>query len=269
MRTLAILGAFVRRDFAVALSYRLSMALEVVAVVFSLTLFFYLGQLFDESSLASRPGLERGYFAFVVVGLSLLQIVQTGLASFTTKIRLEQTTGTFEAVIATPTSPSTLIIGSAAYELLRATVLGLLMFGCAVLVFGLSIEGGWAVVLFSVVGLAASIAVFAALGVAIAAFTVVFKQTASLIGLVVSGLALLGGVYFPIEVMPAPLEALAKILPFTWALDVLRSALLAGDADVERLVLLVSSAVLALPAALFLFGRALRHARQQGSLSQY
>jgi ABC-2 type transport system permease protein len=87
--------------------------------------------------------------------------------------------------------------------------------------------------------------------------------------MVITGLALLGGVYFPIEVFPEPLEQLARILPFTWGLDVLRASLLGGHVDPVQLAGLFGSAALLLPLALLGFTAAVRRARRTGTLAQY
>ena len=117
--------------------------------------------------------------------------------------------------------------------------------------------------------LAGCLGLFASLGVAVAAFTVVFKRTTALLGMVVTCLALLGGVYFPIEVFPEPLERLANAIPFTWGVDVLRASLLGGDVDPAQLAGLFGSAALLLPLALVGFSAAVRRARQTGTLAQY
>src|SRR5947207_198639 len=110
---------------------------------------------------------------------------------------------------------------------------------------------------------------FASLGIAVAAFTVVFKRSAGLLGLLVAALALLGGVYFPIEVLPAPIEAIGRALPFTWGLDTARAALLGGDVDGAKLAGLFGSVAVLLPLALLAFRVSVSWARRVGSLGQY
>jgi ABC-2 type transport system permease protein len=107
------------------------------------------------------------------------------------------------------------------------------------------------------------------MGVAVAAFTVVFKQTTALLTLATTAIALIGGVYFPVQLLPGALEFLANLLPFTWGLDVLRGSLLSGESDVGRLGLLVGFDAAALPCALLLFNVGLRRAKRAGSLAQY
>ncbi len=266
--TLAWMAAFVRRDWKVARSYRLQFFLELGSIPLALALFFFLSRIVDTSDLPDEGNLQQGYFAFAAVGITVLRMVHTSLSSFSTKLRNEQTTGTFEALLASPVTPSVVVLGSSSFEILRATVVGLATLGVAVL-FGVRFNFGPGSVLGILVGLPALMATFAAVGVAVAACAVIFKQITALLGLITTGLSLLAGVYYPIDVLPGPLEVIAEALPFTWGIDVLRSALLQGEVAGTRLGLLVGFAVASLPLSLWLFGLSIDRARRQGSLTQF
>ena len=203
MSRLAVAAAFIRRDWQTDLSYRAAFGLEIAGLVLTLAIFFYLGRVIDNQEFSSEQGLDGGYFGFVAVGLALFQIIRASLASFSRKLRDEQTTGTFEALLATPASPSLIILASAAYDLIRATVTGVVLIGVAVLLFGLSLEPSVPDLGLALLALAGCIGLFVSLGVAVAAFTVVYKRAIGLLGIILGGLALLGGVYFPISVFPA------------------------------------------------------------------
>ena len=267
-QAVTILVAFVRRDWRTALSYRVPFVLELFALLFSLMFFFYLGALFDTTA-SRQEGLEKGYFAFVVIGIALLGIGQTGIGSFAQQVRQDQTTGTFEALVASATPSWLLILGTAAYDLVRATIGSVITIVLAIALFGLRLESDAFSLLLAAAAILASVIFFTAIGVAVAAVTVMIKQTTGLVGAVIAGLALFSGVWFPIEVLPTPLELLAQASPLTWALEVLRAALLRGEADVTHLAILFPCAIAALPAALLLFDLALRRARREGSLAQY
>jgi ABC-2 type transport system permease protein len=269
MSSLPTVAACIRRDWQIALSYRLAYAIEVTAILFMLVLFYYLARIVDSSTLPSSAGLDRGYFGFAAIGLALSRILHMALTSFANQLREEQTTGTFETLMASPARPSVLIVGSGAYDLLRATASGLLMIVAAVAFFDMRLEGGIGSAMVGAAGLAACLVLFAAMGVAVAAFTVVFKQTTALLTLATTAIALIGGVYFPVQLLPGALEFVANLLPFTWGLDVLRGALLSGDSDLRRLGLLVAFDAVALPCALLLFNVGLRRAKRAGSLAQY
>jgi ABC-type multidrug transport system permease subunit len=264
-----ILAASVQRDWRIAISYRLAYVIEIASIGLTLVLFYYLGQIVDSSTLPVAAEFDGGYFAFVAVGLALARVLHSGLTPFAQQLREDQMTGTLENLMATPASPSVLVLASGAYDLLRGTAFGVLIILTAAVFFGLDIETDPDSALTVAGGLVACLLMFAALGVALAAFTVVFKQTTALLAVVTSGIAVFGGVYFPVELLPDGLRLLSELLPFTWGLEVLRDALLSGESDIARLGLLVAFDLVALPCALVLFNVALRRARRSGSLAQY
>ena len=267
--SLSLAHAFLRRDWAIARSYRAHFALEVVEAFVSLLLFFYLGRVVDGSKIASGTDISEGYFAFVVVGLAMMRLMQTGLTSFAFQLRRDQTTGTLEALLVTPSRQSAVILGSATYELLTAALLGVLMVVAAVTIFGVGLTIDASSLLVLLVAIPASACLFIALGVVIAGFTIVFKEITALLALVSSGLAVFAGVYFPISVLPGALHGVASALPFTWALELLRAALLGGDVSSTKMLLLVLCAAAAVPISFWLFDRSVARAKRAGSLAQY
>ena len=264
----AWVAAFVRRDWSIARSYRLQLILELASIPLALAVFFFVSRLVDRSQLPSDADLRQGYFSFVAVGLTVMRMVQVAFTSFCVKIRDEQTGGTFEALLASPVSPSVIVVGSAAFDLLRAIVTGLVTLLVAA-AFGVNFDVGPGSALGLGVGLPALIVTFSAVGVVLAACVVVFKQVAALLGLVTAALGLLAGVYFPITYLPGPLEAVADALPITWGIDVLRAALLRGETAADRLALLVGFAAVSLPASLWVFRASVNHARRRGTVAQF
>jgi ABC-2 type transport system permease protein len=266
---MVLLSSFFRRDWAIDVSYRAAYVLQFVSSLFLLTLFFYLGRVIDNSKFSASQGVGGGYFDYVVIGLAVLEIVQVSLSSFSHRLREEQTSGTLEALLGTPAAPSLIILSSAAYDLLRALLAGTLVIVVAVLVFGVHLAVTPTSIAIALAAIVGSLGLFASLGIAVAGFTVVFKQAPALLTMVVYGLALLGGVYFPTSVLPPAIQTLANALPFTWGLDVLRAALLGGHVNFVQLAGVFASAAVLLPLALVIFGAALRQARRTGSLTQY
>jgi ABC-type polysaccharide/polyol phosphate export permease len=265
--SLGLAWAFVRRDLAVARSYRFPFVLGLVASAGILLVVHQVGDLVDPAR-SSDPTLRAGYFSYVLVGTAVLTLVASGLQSFAAKLREEQVSGTFEALLTTPAPPSTLALSLAAYDLLQAlaSALVVLVAGAALgAVFTITpLAAGLAVVL-----LAGIVALAAAVGILVASFTVVFKRGGTLAGLVSAVIALLGGIYFPVAQLPGGVRWAAEAMPFTWGITALRSALIYGEADVVRLGGLLAAAGLGLPAALLVFRRAVARARRQGTLSQY
>lgn len=262
------LAAFLRRDWRIARSYRLQFVLDVAVAPLSLALFFFLSRLVDPSRLPDDADLAGGYFSYAALGVVVLRMLQTALTSFATKLSTEQTTGTFETLLAEPISSTTVVLGTASFELLRALVTGAVTLLVAA-AFGLRFQLGIGSLVGLLIGLPALVATFAAVGVVIGAFAVIVKQVTALLGLATAAMGLLAGAYFPVELLPAPLRVVANLLPFTWGIDVLRAALLRGELAADRLALLAAFAVVSLPASLLLFRRSLDRARRAGTLGQF
>ncbi len=143
------------------------------------------------------------------------------------------------------------------------------MLAIAVVGFGLELSISFSSLLVLIVAVPASFGLFAAVGVVVAAFTIVFKQVATLVAFATVGIAVLAGVYFPLSLLPGWLEAIARALPFSWALDVLRAALLGGDPSLGKLALLIAFCAIAVPGAMAIFAAAVDHAKRAGTLAQY
>lgn len=268
MRALTITRAFMRRDWVETRSYRLAFVLGIVDAVLRLAIFFFIAKIVDPGGLTDDD-LEAGYFAFAVVGLALSEILSTGLTSIAAKLRQEQYTGTLEVMLAAPIGTGVLVCGLAAFEFVRALMSGALLLVAAIVIFGVDFTAGATDYLALIPALIGSIGVFVAVGVALAAATIVYKRTNSLTTFVTEVLAVLGGVYFPLSVLPGPLEALGAVLPFTWAVDLARGILITGEVRVAQLLALIGFAVVTIPAAIWLFVLATRRARRAGSLVEY
>jgi len=264
-----LLPAFLRRDMAIQLSYRADFTLQTSSVLLTLILFFYVSELVDDGTLGAEAGGAAGYFGFVVIGLALLRVLSSGLNSFAQRLRNDQTSGTLEAMLASPVRSRTAILFSAAFDLMRATFFASVMILAAIVFFGLRLDTDALGVLVALITLAGAITVFAAVGMLLAAFTVVYKQSSAALQIASTGVGVFSGVYFPIETFPDGVQAIANLIPLTWAVDVTRSALLHGTIETDRLLLLLGSAVLLLPLCLLVVDRAVDKARRHGTLAQY
>jgi ABC-2 type transport system permease protein len=84
--------------------------------------------------------------------------------------------------------------------------------------------------------------------------------------------SILSGALFPVSVLPAPVETLARAFPAYYGINGLRDALLGSGAwsDVwPDLVVLAAFAAVLLPISVQLFGRALTAAKRAGTLANY
>lgn len=117
-----------------------------------------------------------------------------------------------------------------------------------------------------------SLALALALGIFAATFQVAFQKGSALVWLLGSGLWLLSGATFPVRSLPAPLVVLARAVPFTYAIDGMRGALLEGRSLAEMsstIVALTLFAVILVPLAMLGLSLSLKRARRFGTLSFY
>ena len=100
---------------------------------------YYVSKLVAEPpELASYRG---GYFDFVMVGLSVMAIAGLGIGTFNQNITTEQSLGTFEILLSTPTCVSVLLTARSCSPLLdRLDIVLLLGVGVGILGAGLTLS---------------------------------------------------------------------------------------------------------------------------------
>ena len=83
---------------------------------------------------------------------------------------------------------------------------------------------------------------------------------------------MLGGVYYPITVLPEWLQRFSYVLPITYSLEGMRLALLRGYSWRQlspNIYALIVFSVIMLPISVLVFRYAIRKAKMDGSLAQY
>ena len=108
---LAKLGAFVRRDFQIAWSYRMAFVSEWVTLAVQVAMFAYVGRLIDPSVLPTYGGTHATYMQFVTIGIAVSALMHLALGRVAGGLRTEQLTGTLEPLMLTPTAPATIQFG--------------------------------------------------------------------------------------------------------------------------------------------------------------
>ncbi len=269
MNTLRLLWTFVRRDAQIAASYRIAFLAPLASVFFAVPILYFLAKVFEGTQAEALSHYRSGFFAFILLGMAFQDYVTLSMSNFLAGVREHQLMGTMEIVMLSPTPVSLILLFSSVWGyLFTSTRFALyVLLGFA---FGLDLSNA-NLLSFGVLTLV-SIISFAALGILGAAATLVIKQGASITGLLTAATLALGGVAYPIAVLPAWLQKIALLLPFTHALEGVRKALMAGatlpQLATELTVLAVFGGLL-FPASLWAFQRALQHAKANGTLGQY
>ena len=262
--------AFLHRDFLIATSYRSAFAIQLASILIWVPVCYYIGEgVSVDPALFERYGEGGDYFSFMLTGIGLLGFLAISLTTFNQSIRDSQLMGTLEIMLLSPTSVWQLLAYSSLWIYLFMTVrFGLyLAFGA---LFGLELGEGNA--LSALVVLAVSIPAFASFGIASAALILIIKRGESL-NLALSTISMvLGGVMFPISVLPEWLQPVCKLLPITHSLEAMRLALFKGNGIGEllpQLGMLALFAFVFLPLSLGAFRLAVRRTKENGTLSHY
>jgi ABC-2 type transport system permease protein len=264
--------AFVVRDWRLTLSYRLQFFLRVLSVLITVTIFFFISKIF--AGFTDPRFLQwRNPLATWLTGLAVLNYFMTGFSSLANAIRQEQMQGTLESVLMTPISVPTVIVASSAWDFVEATFFSLLYLVFGWLFFDVHYRGS---TLLALAFLILTTLVLSCLGILSASFAMVFKRGDPFGIFLGTGSALFSGVFFPTQLISehagSRIASISKVLPPTYGLDGIRRVLIEGQgfSDVREpfFTLLVFLAVL-LPFSLWVFNRAVRRAKREGSLIQY
>jgi len=263
--------AFLVRDLLWDLSYPFSFFWRGGGIFFNLITFYFLGYLVSGSTAGYLSGYGEGnYFPFVLVGLALSAFQGVAMTSISSAIQYGMYTGTLEAMLVTPTPLSTIVFSSVLYQFVSSLLNILLYLFFGAVLFGFSLAK--ANLLSAAVMLALSLLAHLPLGIFSASFLLVFKRGDPVTSLVGSLSGLLGGVYFPLAVLPGWLQTVSFFLPFTHALEGLRQAVLNGRTLLEvstQVAVLSIFAVTLLPLSLVVFSYAIHQAKRLGTLSQF
>jgi ABC-2 type transport system permease protein len=263
------LYAFLRRDFREALTYKFSFVSSFVGILLSSATFYFVAKLVPPGTPSLGP-FGGDYFSFAVVGVafsSLLGMFQEGLSAV---VRSAQVSGTLEALLVTPASIPTVLFGSSLYSLILQVFRTILHLGVALAFFGMTLGRVNVPGVVSVGVL--TVLCFLGVGILSASFILVYK-TGNPFGWILGTVSgLLGGVVFPVALLPPWIRWVSSLLPVTYALDGMRKCLLASAGFAEVLPDIAALAVfniILLPASLIAFRLAVRKAKRDGTLSHF
>ncbi|HEY8647498.1 MAG TPA: ABC transporter permease [Gaiellaceae bacterium] len=270
MSTLAAYGAagagIVRRDVRLYLSYRGRIFSQLLAVFFSISLFYYIAKLVHVGTF--QTPVE--YFGYVVVGVAILEVLGATLTGLPPMLRQELMAGTFERLVISPTGAVASTVAMLIFPTFVAMLTGTVAICYGVLVFGLPLRGDTAALAIPVAFLAAT--AFAPFALLIGGLVLAVKRAGTAAGFVVTGLSLVGGFFFPVALLPVWIRWLAQVQPFTPALNLLRN-LLIGTPLVEpewlSVAKLIGFTAVLFPVSVWTLARGVRWAQRRGTIIEY
>jgi ABC-2 type transport system permease protein len=267
-RGLRKLAAFFWRDFSIARGYRGALVLETIEALFGVATFFFLSRFVESRELERTLPAGSNYFAFALVGFAFFDYLSIALSAFDSSIEEARKNRTLEALLVTQTPLPLILTGSVIYPFAALSLRTCVYLGWGTLFFGfVPRNANW---FGALTVLLASILAFVGLGILSASYQILFKRGNPAKWIVLGLAGLVGGMMYPVSVLPKPLRVLARFIPVTYSLEGMRAALLAGAGWTQLwpslLALLIFAAIL-IPLSISAFGWALRRTKITGTLT--
>lgn len=269
-RRLLRISAFFRRDLAIARSYKFVFGLEILEAFFGVATFYYLSRFVTTQQLTNALPGGSNYFAFALVGFAFFDYLTVSFSAFENGILEARQNGTLEAMLVTQTQMVTILGATAVYPFLLLALRTIVYLAWGILLFHFPIHrANWT---GAVLILLTSVLAFSGLGILSASYLLLFKRGNPARWLILGLSGLLGGIMYPVSILPMPLQWLSRIIPVSYSLQGMREAILTGAKLVQLwpsiCALLVFSLIL-LPLSTVLLAWALRRTKIAGTLTHF
>ena len=272
---------FLRRAMAswyyqikIYVSYRMNLALEVIDIVLSALIYYYISFLVSPEDLV-RLGYSPDYIAFALSGIALSRYIWTSVARLAHKMRHEISAGTFESLAAVDFDNfKSWLIGQVLYGFTWSSTVfvGTLFVGYLLGADFSKDPFVWLQALFIVLLV---VAIHSAIGVMAAGMYITHKQLETLLVLMTVVIEFFGGVIYPLALLwnyPI-LYYIALLIPFTHGLELFRRTIIDETPITHPGMLYHLGAMFAfLPLIYFsfkIYERYLMIAKKKGLLSAY
>ncbi len=262
--------AFLVKDFQAVSSYKLNFISSLFSILLSVTLYFFMSRLFGSSMIPHLSQYGGDYFSFVIIGIAFYDYLGLAMRSLASTVSSAQSMGTMEVLLVTPTKISTIILSSSIYRFIWTSirVCAFILMGAIGFNMKIAEANYWGALLILVL----MIVSFSSFGIISASFIMVLKRGDPITWIFSTASMLLGGLYYPIEVLPGWLQKISYALPVTYALEGMRLALLKGHSISQlsrHITALVIFGAVMMPISLVSFKYAIKRAKMDGSLTHY
>ena len=177
--------------------------------------------------LEEKPAYGTGKRAidFLIPSLIALTLFQGAVMGMGRAVAGEKRDGSLTRVFLTPTSNVTIIIGTITFYVLFELLRAAFLIAIATMLFNTHIEGSILLILLILV---IYVSISIAIGMIISSLVKTEQQFISMAMLVSLPTIFLAGAFFPVQAMPKVLQAIATILPATYAGEALRDVMVKG-----------------------------------------
>jgi len=263
--------AFVKKDMKISISYKLQFVFQFLQILFGIMVIYFIGKMLTQSGKSSvLKQYGSDYFSFALVGVAINSYLKAGLVTITNDIRQTMNQGTLEAMCATPTDYTCLLLCSSLWQFVFETIRVACYFAIATFIFGMRLDNAnWPAALLT---LALTAPIFLMLGIISCSILVVVKRGDPISWVFSSLGAILAGTMFPVSVLPSWLQKVSFCLPLTHSLEATRCTLLTGASFADVVVniqALVIFILILVPLTVVLNNVCMKWAKKKGAFATY
>jgi len=182
------------------------------------------------ATLGERLSVLEGfsYAQFVIPGLILMGVINNSFANTSSSLFMSRYLGGIVDLLVTPVTPPQFILAYTLAAMLRGSVVGTVVW----LISTLFAELPWHSPLLGILMALLASFLFAQFGLIAAIFAHNFDTLSMYSNFLILPLIYLGGVFYPISILPEPWEKLSYLNPLFYLIDGFRHAILGvGDAS--------------------------------------
>jgi ABC-2 type transport system permease protein len=198
----------------------------MLAPVVSSILFILVFGLSLGSRIKDIEGFEYG--VFIVPGLIAMAMAQAAYSNNSSSIFQARSDRYLNDVLASPLRPWQMHLGLSIGGAYRAIVIGVALVALAVPLTGVPVER----VLPLAIAVLLLVALFSALGVVVGIYADTFDHHTFVNNILILPLTFVGGVFYPIDILPSPWEEISQLNPLFYVVNTVRYGFL-GQSDVS------------------------------------
>jgi ABC-2 type transport system permease protein len=254
-------------------SYKLDISMELLNSIISVGVYFFMGFQVNIQMLINA-GYGASYITFALLGVATETFLWTSVSRIAGVLRVEQEEGTWEAIASTVLKPRNYLFGQTLAGFSRSLIyfIGAMIVGITIFAAPLVINTGSAVA--AAMAVAMMTASHLGIGFAAAGTIIVLKRGEPIVFMFSVFTQFFSGVLYPLNVVPQALLPVAYFLPYTYALHALRLSLGGGVGLFSSPILtdflaMILWTVVSIPIGIWIFTKAVNHARRTGSMTYY
>jgi ABC-2 type transport system permease protein len=262
----ATAAAFFRVDLIEEANYPISFAMRMLGVIAPLIPFFFISKLVGNS-----PQVGGDYLTFTVIGLAMTALMTAAMVGFGNTLQQSFQRGTMETFLIEPVPWTAIPLAMNQWQVMNGILYTVMLMGTGwILGASYQLGGVPAAILIAFLGVGAGLSI----GVVSAAVLLLTLKSTPVIRIYDIAASLLAGSLFSVAQLPEWARALSVLLPHTYVINGVRTALMADPGSYNISLARAVVALLIFDVVVFTFGiwlwrRTLEFSRKIGLLGGY